>query len=279
MAYKTLFTVLTAAGPATYLLADCVALARRHDAHLDVLCLGFDRSTTSYYDPGAAMTIQIANIAAAQSDAENLAGLARSLLDKEDIRFAVEAEALPFGGITQMVSGRARFADLTVLRQPYGAGCPEEDAVVLEAALFATHSPVLVLPAAGMPASLGERIVLGWNQTTEALIAARAALPFLQAAERVDITIVAPPPHSYERSDPGGQLAQMLSRHDVRADVSVLSRTLPQISDVLQRHIQDSGSDMLVMGAYGHSRLREAILGGATRSMLEKATVPVLMAH
>ena len=70
-----------------------------------------------------------------------------------------------------------------------------------------------------------------------------------------------------------------LVRHGVHAEVSVLARSLPRISDVLARHIWDQNADMLVMGAYGHSRFREAILGGATRNMLEKAEVPVLMAH
>ena len=61
--------------------------------------------------------------------------------------------------------------------------------------------------------------------------------------------------------------------------MSVLARTLPRVSDVLLRHVRDANADLLVMGAYGHSRFREAILGGATRNMLEQTTVPVLMAH
>lgn len=279
MAYKTLFTVLTDMAQAAPHLADCSALARLHDAHLEVLCLGFDLSTTGYYDPGGAMAIQLESIATAQSEAKELGALATGLLDKEDIRFSVQTEALPFGGISSMVAARARYADLTVLRRPYGEGSADENVLVLEAALFAAHSPVLVVPPTGLPELFGTRIVIGWNQTPEALVAARAALPFLQVAGRVDITVIAPPRHSPDRSDPGGALAQMLARHGVRAEVSVLARTLPQVSDVLQRHLQDSGADMLVMGAYGHSRLREAILGGATRNLLKMATVPVLMAH
>jgi nucleotide-binding universal stress UspA family protein len=65
----------------------------------------------------------------------------------------------------------------------------------------------------------------------------------------------------------------------VRAEVTVLAKTLPRVSDVLIRHLRDANADLLVMGAYGHSRFREAILGGATRDMLEKAEVPVFLAH
>jgi len=74
-------------------------------------------------------------------------------------------------------------------------------------------------------------------------------------------------------------LSQYLARHEVRVEIDVLSKTLPRISDVLMRHAVDVSADLMVMGAYGHSRFREAIFGGATRAMLEHATLPVLMAH
>ena len=107
----------------------------------------------------------------------------------------------------------------------------------------------------------------------------RRALPLLRAADQVCIAIVNPPAHSPERSDPGGLLTQMLARHGVRAEVAVLAKTLPRVSDVLMRHMGDIDAGLLVMGAYGHSRLREAILGGATRNVLENTEWPVLLAH
>jgi len=88
-----------------------------------------------------------------------------------------------------------------------------------------------------------------------------------------------PPQHGPNRSDPGGQLSQFLARHGVKAEVDVLSKTLPKITDVMCRHVEDVDADMMVMGAYGHSRFREAILGGATRNALENAKVPIFMAH
>jgi nucleotide-binding universal stress UspA family protein len=95
----------------------------------------------------------------------------------------------------------------------------------------------------------------------------------------VQIVVIDPPAYGPERSDPGGLLCQFLVRHGVRAEVVVLAKALPRVSDVLARHIRDANADLLVMGAYGHSRFREAILGGATRDMLEKAEVPVFLAH
>ena len=104
-------------------------------------------------------------------------------------------------------------------------------------------------------------------------------MPLIQAAKTVNIVVIDPPSHGAERSDPGGALAEALSRKGIRCDISVLARTMPKVSDVLQRHISDVGGELLVMGAYGHSRFREAIFGGATRNMLESAEIPVLMAH
>jgi nucleotide-binding universal stress UspA family protein len=107
----------------------------------------------------------------------------------------------------------------------------------------------------------------------------RAALPILKESEVVNIAIINPPTHAPDRSDPGGALSQMLSRHGVHAEVAVLAKSLPRISDVIARHVSDQNADLLVMGAYGHSRFRESILGGATRNMLKMAETPVLMAH
>ncbi len=163
---------------------------------------------------------------------------------------------------------------------PYGKGRGPEAEAVVESALFDGQAPVLVLPDdPALSQSFGGRVVIAWDQSREALAAVRKAMPFLLNAEIVNIVIVDPSAHGAERSDPGGALCQMLVRHGVRAEVSVLARTLPRISDVIGRHVRDQNADLLVMGAYGHSRFREAILGGATRDMLELAEVPVLMAH
>ena len=122
-------------------------------------------------------------------------------------------------------------------------------------------------------------MVLAWNQSREAMRALRAALPLLQAARSVSVAIVDPQHFGAERSDPGGALCVMLARHGIRAEVAVLARTLPRVADILNRHARDTGASLVVMGAYGHARLREYVLGGATRSMIDAADVPVFLAH
>ena len=122
-------------------------------------------------------------------------------------------------------------------------------------------------------------MLVAWNESVEALAAIHRALPILQAADNVRVTVIDPPAHGPERSDPGGLLSQMLARHGAKCEIDVLSRSMHRISDVINRHAADTGADLVVMGAYGHSRFREAILGGATRNMLEQSEVPVFLAH
>lgn len=279
MAYKSILTIVTDAAAAARQVDAAVAIARREDAHLDVLCIGIDRTQTGYYYAGATAIISQETFEQARNDAAEAEAAIRERLEREDIRWAVDTSVAQVGALNGPVAMLARFADLVVLQKPYGTNGSQAAETILESALFDGRAPVLVLPESGAEAAFGKRIVLAWNQSDEALVTVRAALPLLKAAAHVDITIIDPPTHGPERSDPGGMLSQLLVRHGVRAEVSVLARTLPRVSEVLSRHARDINADLIVMGAYGHSRFREAILGGATRDMLEMAEVPVFMAH
>ncbi len=279
MGYKSILTVVTNPEFPAAQMDAAIALARREDAHLDVLCLGIDRAQTGYYYAGATAIIHQETFETARSEAADAEAAVRLRLGAEDIRWAVDGVVAQMGTLTEPVAVQARFADLVVLPKPYGQGSSRDIESVLEAALFDGRAPVLVLPETGLPAAPAQRITLAWNQSDEAMRAARAALPLLKAAAAVNIAVIDPPSHGPERSDPGGLLSQYLSRHGVKAEVSVLAKTLPRVSEVLCRHARDIDADMIVMGGYGHSRFREAILGGATRDMLEMTDIPVFMAH
>lgn len=281
MAYKSILTVLADETRAEPVFAAAAEVAMAQDAHLDALCLGIDRTQVGYSYVGAgAVMLQVSQDRAAEDARAVEAAANRAAKAQPDgLRCSVESAVTMLGGTVDLIGSRARFSDLVVLGQPYGEGRGPEEEAIVETALFEGLAPVLILPANGKTAPKPKRIVLAWNQSREAMVAARRALPFLKAADHVWITVIDPPSHGAERSDPGGALCQMLARHGVNAEVSVLAKTLPRVSDVLVRQVQDRDADMLVMGAYGHSRFREAILGGATRNMLEKAEVPVLMAH
>ncbi len=279
MEYKSVSTVILEPDMLGHVLENAARIAREHDAHLDVICLGLDLTRPDVYYAGASAMLLQDNLAQARKHAEALEAAARGALRGADFTWSTDAVTAQTATLTGLIAYRTRFSDLVVLPRPYGENRGHEHEAVLEAALFNGEVPVLVLPDGEEIPPRFENVVVAWNDSSEALRACRAALPLLKAAERVCITIIDPPVHGPERSDPGGGLSQWLARHGVRAEVSVLARTLPRISDVLNRHVADKGAGLVVMGAYGHSRFREAIMGGATRHMLEVADVPVLMRH
>ena len=279
MAYKSLLSVLTDSKIAGAALRQLIALARTQDGHAEALCLGVDRTQTGYYYAGANAMVLQESLTHAHEEAAEVLQLASKMLEDSGVRWSADEGIAQIADLGRHVAYRARFSDLVVLPRPYGDGHGAEVEVVVESALFEGHAPVLVVPDDHPGQGQPKTIMVAWNESVESLTAIRQALPFLKAADQVRVVIIDPPTHGPERSDPGGLLSQMLSRQGVRCEIDVLSKTLPRVSDVLNRHATDTESDMIVMGAYGHSRFREAILGGATRNMLEQAKVPVFMAH
>lgn len=279
MAYKSLLTVLTDTKLAAAPLAQMIALAQEQDAHAEALCLGVDRTQTGYYYAGANAMILQETLGRANSEASEVLTHANDVLGKSGVRWSAEDGVAQIADLGRHVALRSRFSDLVVLPRPYGADHGAEVEPIVEAALFEGRAPVLVVSDETPVVSRPKTVMVGWNESVEAMTAIRKSLPFLTAADLVRIVVIDPPRHGPERSDPGGLLSQMLSRHGVKCEIDVLSKTMSRVSDVLNRHATDTNADMLVMGAYGHSRFREAILGGATRNMLERAKVPVFMAH
>ena len=279
MAYKTILTVATDTRLVESAVMHAAAVAQANDAHLDVLCLGVDRTQTGYYYAGANAMVLQETLDRAIAESADLAEAVRALLTRQGDRWGVEEGVAQLADIGRHVATRARFADLVVLPKPYGEGHGIELEPVVEGALFEGQVPVLVVPDDVTPHARPARVVVAWNESAEALRAVRAALPMLAAADKVHVVVIDPPAHGPQRSDPGGMLSQFLARHGVSVEVDVLSKTLPRVSDVLMRHASDVDADLVVMGAYGHSRFREAILGGATRNMLEQTPLAVFMAH
>ncbi|KAA2312917.1 universal stress protein [Pseudooceanicola sediminis] len=278
MAYKSIFTVVTQNDDARIVLDNAVTVAIRQDAHLDVLCLGIDRSQVGYYYPGENALILQEAIDTAVAESRDLEKTVTQAMAGAELRWSSEADVTQLGDIGRHVGWRARFADLVVLPKPYGPNRQSEHEQITEACLFEGRAPILILPAQATPEALKTPLI-AWNETPEALAAVRAALPLLQQARDVHIVVIDPPVHGPNRSDPGGLLATWLARHGVSASIEVVAKTMPRVSDQISRHAQDISADLIVMGGYGHSRFRQAILGGATRNMLEASELPIFLAH
>ena len=278
MSYKTLVTVFRNPKSDAAHLTAAVDLADRWGAHLDVLAIGIER-----LPPGANYSVSTSALvesalSEAIEDAKAAKSAAEAILSRSHVAWSVQRMVGPVGVIAQDLGRSASLSDMVVLPKPYGPGRNAEDVCIVEAALFSTRTAVLVLPSSLEALPPPKRIVIAWNQTAEALSAIRAALPYLQGADLVSVAVVDPQTTSHS-ADPGTQLAGYLDRQGVNVEVSILARSLPRTSDVLARHMADVDADLMVMGAYGHSRFRESILGGTTRNLLEETEVPLLMSH
>ncbi len=176
----------------------------------------------------------------------------------------------------------ARYADLLIAGQPEPKGeassrLPSGFAGDL---VLSAGRPVLFVPYAGRFATVGKRIMVAWNAGREAARVLRDALPLLRAAEHVDVIAFDPGRGALQHGDvPGADIGLFLARHGVKVSVSQQEGTSMEVGVQILSRAADLSADLIVMGAYGHSRMREQILGGATRTLLESMTVPVLMSH
>lgn len=182
--------------------------------------------------------------------------------------------------VPAVIASRARYGDLLVLGKPDPAGHASTDRDLSERVVMEYGGPLLVIPETGVRNDIGHTVMIAWDGSATAMRAVRDALPILRRATAVTVAIL-DVPRLGERSvgvPPGADLVSYLGRHNVKAEV--LAR--PDGSDVgrtLLALAGESDSDLLVMGCYGHSRLREKLIGGATRSVLSSLTIPVLMSH
>jgi nucleotide-binding universal stress UspA family protein len=183
--------------------------------------------------------------------------------------------------VTDNVLINARHVDLVVVGQydedRDDGSVPDElaESVVLEGG-----RPVLVVPYAGEFDRLGERVLVAWNGSREAVRAINDAIPLMTGAKRVSVLALNASDGGRIHGDlPSADICLHLSRHDVPAEAQTLSARDIDAGDMLLSCVADDSADLLVMGAYGQPRFRELVLGGATRQILKQMTVPVLMSH
>jgi len=199
--------------------------------------------------------------------------LRRNGFDRAEWRES-EADAL------EAVTSQARYADLVVIGQQnpdWPSGVVRE---FERSAPLAMGRPVLVVPYAFERRPVGQRVLVAWNASRESARAVSDALPLLKRASHVHVVAFRPErSESAHGDEPGADVAQHLARHGVKVTVSRYDAPDVDVGNQLLSRAFDLSADLIVMGAWGHSRLREFVLGGVTRTLLESMTVPVLMSH
>jgi nucleotide-binding universal stress UspA family protein len=181
-----------------------------------------------------------------------------------------------FGGAATLFAQVARRFDISVVAQAQREqGATDE--LIIEGALFESGRPVIVVPYIQKSGLTLERVLACWDGGRTAARAIADAMPFLERAKAVDLVIVAEERKNDEIT--GVRMSEHLTRHGVAVSVKRIAKGDLAVQDVILSYAADSGADFMVMGGYGHSRLREFILGGVTRGILNSMTVPVLMSH
>jgi nucleotide-binding universal stress UspA family protein len=278
MGYKTILVHCDASRSVGSRLTAAADVAQRFEARLVGLHAREPFEVASFVDGGMAMAPLMEAYQAGCEAAEQTAASAyqkatkgRNLSSEWRVTEAFSDDALAMN---------ARYADLLVIGQADPddpAGSPGD---LPEAMAFATGRPILVVPHIGAPSSLGNTVMLCWNATRESARAASDSLPFLRMAEKV-IVLVVDPDVSADRhgQEPGADVAAWLSRHGIKVTVQREVAADAQIGEIILSRAADYDADLIVMGIYGHSRLREMVLGGVSRTLLSSMTVPVLMSH
>jgi nucleotide-binding universal stress UspA family protein len=276
--YKDLLVAINPARNREARLEVAVRMARTFNAHLTGLHAAPSPYVLPFVDPPIA-----------PEALELQAGFLRQAREKAKALFQarVAAEGLSAewreqdGDAGTITSLHARYADLAILGQADpGAVAGEEAHDIVGSVVLGSGRPVLVVPYAGTFPSLGERVLVAWNASREAARAVNDALPILQRAAQV--VVLAVNPHGGPRGHgeaPGADIALHLARHGVKAEADWFKAEDLAVGEALLSRAADLSVDLVVMGAYGRTRVRELILGGATRAMLQAMTTPVLMSH
>ncbi len=247
-----------------------VRLAHQFNAHLTALYVGPPRNSRNISETSSgadAVTTDGANARKLCEEAAGGAGVVLEWLTEE-------------GDLIDTVNEYGRYCDLLVLgqRDPAentGRGVSATDHMVLE-----SGTACLVVPYIGTATEQMDNILIAWNGSTESTRAVKDALPLLKQASRVEILVINPEQQKVkERGAPAVGVKAYLAKHGVQAETHLLHNKHSDAGDALLSYASNFSADLVVMGAYGHARWREKVLGGFTQHLLGHMTVPVLMSH
>ena len=277
MTYKTILVHCDAGPKVAQRLAVAADLAERDAAHLVGLHASPPLEAPVFFE-GMPMDSLFASYEAGAKADE---GAARKAFDKALKGRRLSSEwRVTEGFIDTELAVQARYADLLVVGQTDPEAQTPTPSDLPESVVLSTGRPCLVVPHVGVRKPPGQNVLLCWNATRESARAAADALPFLRAARKVTVLVVDPrtSPNGHG-AEPGADVAHWLARHGVKVTVQRDVAADTDVGGVILSRAADLDVDLIVMGIYGHSRVREMVLGGASRTLLASMTVPVFISH
>jgi nucleotide-binding universal stress UspA family protein len=286
MAIRKLLLPLTGTAAGEAALATSLMIARRWNAHVLALHVRVDsRDVAPLAGEGLSGAMIEEMMSATEKESSERAHAVRSMFEQfvtrhnvivQEAHGVIDHPTASFAAVTgreeDIVAQQARLADVTVVPHP-DSGDEVSSSDALHAVLFDSGRPVLISPQT-VPASIGARVCLAWNGTAESASAVTAAMDWLERAEAVAILTA----EGYQRRGPGApDLADYLSLHGINAETITFRAAGGSVGAGLLAAALEFKCDLLSMGAYSHSRLRQLILGGVTRHVLENSALPVMM--
>lgn len=278
MSFKTILSV-TGVDDGDDALAPAIQLCKNTHCHLSVIVIGIRPPPVIHhygisFDPGWAE-----EIAAGNGRVSERTKAIEEQLQREDISADVCASYCEVAEIAGLVGVRAQYSDVTLISTNMNTQSGLRDKSVY-GALFNSAKPVVLAPGQGMLSFEAKKIMIAWDTGLPVTRAINHAMWLMKNADDVHIVMVDPVALSYPNvKEPGADLAQYLVRHGLNIDVEQLASAGLPVGDVLKQHAIDMSADLIVMGAFGHSRLRQLVFGGTTSAFLNDNNVPVLMAH
>jgi len=268
------------------LLDVALAVAKRFNAHLDVLHVEPDAdSMLPYATIGLSASMRESVRTAAMQQRSEATKALQQLVDKACVRNGVSMARrgeypgretadwlVESGNRTQIIAQFGRLSDLIIVPRPERVSPPPKS---IDAALRETGRPVLILPP-GSFKSIGERVVIGWNGSKEAAQAVAAARPALREADTVTVLTTE---KRQNRRPNGDDLLVYLACHEITASLSIMDTRNRDVPEALLANARELDADLMVLGGYSRSRLREVVMGGVTGELLSTSDIPLLMVH
>ena len=275
MAIKDIVTVLdlNRKGPAAQI---AIEVSRFVGAHVTGLAPVVEPVVPGYVTAPIPGDFLEASIRQARERAESAANAFEEMIRLGGVEGETALVTIGDGAWGGLLS-RTRLTDLVVVGQEDTDNPEPLREALIEAALFDSGAPLLLVPYVAKPGFEDRTVMVAWDGSKTASRAVHAALPMMELAKKVTVVVV----DNGKKIDgeAGADIALYLARHGLKVEIDRVPQASSGVGDTLLNYVADNAVDLVVMGGYGHSRMREFILGGATRSVLAAMTVPVIMAH
>jgi nucleotide-binding universal stress UspA family protein len=276
MQFETIFCV-TGVDDEDNALEEVIVLCQNTSAHLSVLVIGISPTPVVYsYGVGFADGGWAADLAAGKALSVKRVDAVEKQVQRAGISADVSISYSDSSLTEDIIGERARYADVTLV----GANMNNEENLrdrTIYGALYHSAKPVLLSPASGVQSFDAKKIMIAWDSSLPSVRAVGHVIAQMKQADIVQIVMI--DPVAANGGEPGADIAQYLARHGLNIEVERLAGAGRPVAGVLKQHAVDIDADLIVMGAYGQSKLQRLVFGGTTSAVLNNVSVPVLMAH